>query len=636
MSGNIHALEPSLPTPFPDVERVWTCPITGITVPKDPAENLKWRALLLRRAEDDPALQQALYTACSKSLLFFINAFVFTFRVHEAETDAQNMGRIKQAENADVPFVTWAIQDLHLIRLEKAINNARSLLTDKTRDMGASWDHVVVFHHQFLFRKNALFLELSRVETDVDGSDNPRALFVKHDYITKWLPEWMVPPIKRTNMHIVNLQNGSRIDGESSNKAAGSGDRRRAVLLDEMAKMENGRKIKGALRDVSPCLLPNSTPWGPGTAYTEWRHSGQIEVFVMPWWEHPEKGMGRYTKFDDASFRWRIRSPWYDHQETIRDAKEMAQEIDMDHIGSGDIYFDPIVLEEHKRLFARPAKTTRTLNFRKNVRTHAIPSLLVRKDIGCLQVSPRGKWRIWCNLIKGRPDQTKDYVFGIDISKGQGASNSVVSVMCIQTGEVIAEYADAKIPPYELARMVCAAAIWFGGAKNGGRPLIIWESQGPGWDFGRQLMKTYEYPRIYFDRATRTLAEKRSNRGGWHSTNEKKELMLGGLRKAYALGGIIHHSEEALGEATTYIYLTGGGIGPAGLMEESENARKTHGDRVISVGLCVIGVEDSTGGRRKTVAITAPSRSPAFRRQLRLRQKSIDRRMAGHTFDWRT
>ena len=208
--------------------------------------------------------------------------------------------------------------------------------------------------------------------------------------------------------------------------------------------------------------------------------------------------------------------------------------------------------------------------------------------------------------------------------------------MCVQTKEVIMEFADAKVPPHELARVVCAAAIWVGGSKNGGRPLIIWESQGPGWDFGRQIMKTYEYPRIYFDRATRTLAEKRTNRGGWHSTNEKKELMLGGLRKAYALGGIMHHSEEAIGEATTYIYLDGGGIGPAGLMEESANARKTHGDRVISVGLAVMGVEEAGGGRRPQVAITAPSRSPAFRRQLRLRQKNADRRMAGRTFDWRT
>ncbi len=632
MSANTHVVEPELPTPFPKLVDVWTCPITGLKVPKDPTKNLVWRANLLRMAEDDQELQQQLYTASAKSILFWINAFVFTFRIFETLTDTENMGRVVQSKNADIPFVTWEIQDRHILKLEHAINKAYPVLTDKSRDMGASWDHIVVFHHQFLFRPDSLFLELSRVETDVDGSDNPRALFVKHDYINKWLPEWMVPPIKRTNMHIVNLQNGSRIDGESSNKAAGSGDRRRGVLLDEMAKMENGRKIKAALRDVSPCLLPNSTPWGPGTAYTEWWASGQIEVFTLPWWDHPEKGSGRYAVREDDTGKWKIRSPWYDEQAKIRDPKEMAQEVDMDHIGSGDIYFDPVILEEHIRLFGRDAKVTRKFDFRRTVTTEAIPRLLVRKDLGSLQTSPKGSWRIWCPLIKGRPDQTKDYIFGIDIGKGQGASNSTVTVLCVQTLEVVAEYANAKVPPYDLARQVCAAAIWFGGHGHGGRPLIVWEAQGPGWDFGRQMLRVYEYPRIYMDRAVRTRGEKRTNKGGWHSTIEKKEVMLGGLRKAYALGGIVHHSVEAMTEAKSYIYLASGGIGPAGLTDESENARKAHGDRVISCGLAVMGLDEVSG--RKSKAVRLPVRSAAYRKRLRREQTRTAARQTDR-FDWR-
>ncbi len=631
MSANQHVIEPELPTPFPDLVDVWTCPITGLKIPKDPTKNLLWRAKLLEAAEDDEELQQQLYTASAKSILFWVNAFVFTYRIFESLTDTENMGRVVQAKNADIPFVTWGIQDRHIKKVEDAINRAYPLLTDKSRDMGASWDHIVVFHHQWLFRPDSLFLELSRVETDVDGSDNPRALFVKHDYINKWLPEWMVPPIKRTNMHIVNLQNGNRIDGESSNKAAGSGDRRRACLLDEMAKMENGRKIKAALRDVSPCLLPNSTPWGPGTAYTEWWGSGQIEVFTLAWWDHPEKGAGRYAKREEATGKWKIRSPWYDFQETIRDPKEMAQEVDMDHIGSGDIYFDPIILEEHIRLFGRDAKITRKFDFRTEVTTDAIPRAIVRRNLQTIRVTPKGKWRIWCPLIKGRPDQSKDYVFGLDIGKGQGASNSTVVVICVQTREVVAEFADARIPPHDLARQVCAAAIWFGGNAHGRRPLIIWEAQGPGFDFGRQIMRCYQYPRIYMDRAVRTLSEKRQNKGGWHSTNEKKEIMLGGLRKAYALGGIVHHSVEALSEAKTYIYLGAGGIGPAGLVEESVDARKTHGDRVIGTGLAVLAMEEAGGGRR--TGITAPPRTLEFRRQIRKEQARDAKRT--DRFDWR-
>ncbi len=632
MGANAHAVEPKLSTPFPDTPAVWVCPLTGISVPKDPIKNLQWRAKLLRAAEDDEALQLALYTASSQSVLFWINAFAFTFRIFEGQTDKENMGRIQQARNADVPFVTWPIQDQHILAVEDAIDNAHSMLTDKSRDMGASWNHVAVLHHQWLFRKNSLFLELSRVETDVDGADNPRALFVKHDYINKWLPAWMLPPMHRTSMHIVNLSNGSRIDGESSNKAAGSGDRRKAVLLDEMAKMENGRRIKAALRDVSPCLLPNSTPWGPGTAYTEWFHSGQIKVFALPWWEHPEKGVGRYSVQDPVTGKWKIHSPWYDQQCEIRSPQEVAQEIDRNHIGSGTTFFESQVIDEHKALFGRPALQSRTIDFRKTVATDAVSTIIQRRQLDALQVRKKGPWRLWTNLIGNRPDQSKNYIFGIDISKGHGASNSVVSVICAETREVVAEFADANTPPHDLARIVVAAAIWFGGASHGGRPFLIWEANGPGLDFGNIVMRTYQYPYFFFDREINTTERKRGRRGGWFTTNDKKEVMLGGLRRAYASGGIVHHSEESLDEATQYIYYEGGGLGPAALMEESDQARKTHGDRVIGTGLAVLALDEVPAGKRSVQE--PPARSFAYRRAARRKAKKRDLMKPGAKFNW--
>ena len=119
MTANAYAVEPELPTPFPDVASHWVCPHTGLTVPKDPDQNLQWRAKLLRMAEHNPQLQQDLYTACSKSILFWINAFVFTYRVFETDTDEENMGRIIQAKIADIPFVTWDIQDQHILKVEE-------------------------------------------------------------------------------------------------------------------------------------------------------------------------------------------------------------------------------------------------------------------------------------------------------------------------------------------------------------------------------------------------------------------------------------------------------------------------------------------------------------------------------------
>ena len=601
---------PVLASPFPRPPGIWTDPISGLRVPKNVQENLEWRGKMLRMAEDSPALQADLMSACSKSVLFWANAFVFTFKLKEVDAE----GKSRQSSGVHVPYVTWDIQDLHILEIEKAINEGYDLLTDKSREMGASWNHILVIEHQFLFRPDSMFLELSRTEEYVDKSDNPKSLFWKHRYIRRWLPEWMVPPINDVNMHFKNLRNNSVIDGESTNANAASGDRRRAILLDEFAKVENGQKIRWATSDVSACRLINSTPAGPGTEHSKWAKSGQIKVFTLPWWEHPEKGAGRYCTQDPVTRGWEITSPWREAEKERRSPQEVAQEIDMNHVGSGATFFDAMPIEHHRALFARPPLTLRNIDFQKDVSQDAIPSILLRQNRTRIRATPKGPWKLWQQTINGRPDQTKNYIFGVDISKGQGASNSIVSVLCAETREKIAEFADATVPPYELARLVAAAGVWFGGARHGRLPLVIWEANGPGWDFGRVLVRTFQYPNYYTDKASGTVLEKVGKRYGWHSSREKKEQLLGILRRAYAHGGILNHEERALDEALSYVYYDDGGIGPADLVKESEEARKCHGDRVIADALCLLGVEDAPVNRPSETM--PPERSCGYRRRM--------------------
>lgn len=569
-----------------------------MVVPKEPAANLEYRAKILELAENDPDLQEDLYTACSQSVLYFVNAFAFTLRIFEQD----ETGKRIQAKHAHLPYVTWKIQDDHIRRIEAAIENGEELLTDKSRDMGATWNHIIVYVHRFLFRDHESHLMISRKEDAVDGLSglpknypfgnvaDPGTLFGKIDYVLSRLPEWMLPKMNRKGMHLTNLDTGTRIDGESSNATAGSSDRRTSILLDEMAKMLEGESIKRSTRDVTACRLANSTPDGAGTAYSQWRMSGTIPVFVLAWWDHPEKGKGRYLSMDDLG-RWKIRSPWYDNEAQKRSPKELAIEVDMDHVGSGDIFFEAMVLEQHKKLYAKESPKRLGINFRKGVPDDKVANHLTRWDITKIIFTPNGPWRIWTELREGRPDQTRNYVLGIDISKGQGASNSVISITCIETREKIAEFADANTSPSDFARIACAAALWTGGRN---KPLMIWENNGdPGFDFGNKIMHTYSYPHVYFARMVGTVAQKRGKRYGWRSTPEAKAVALGLLRRAYAHGGFINHSLEALNEAATYIQFEGGGIGPAQLVAESDANRKSHGDRVIADMLCVVGMGES-------------------------------------------
>jgi hypothetical protein len=604
---NLFAQKPDLPELIAPTK--WECPITGIVVPKVPYANLKWRADLLAAAETDRDLQVDLFTASSQSILFWINAFAFTLRIFEPS----NTGESQQAEHNHLPFVTWNIQDDHLLRIEHGIDEGESLLTDKSRDMGATWNHIAVLTHRLLFRESESHLMISRKEDAVDILDgtpkgyphgplsNPGTLFGKVDYVLSRLPEWMLPKLARKKLHLVNLDTGSRIDGESANATAGSSDRRTSIFLDEFAKIEEAESIKRSTKDVTACRFPCSTPNGPGTAFSIWRTSGQIPVFAMPWWEHPEKGKGRYA-VEDKLGRWKIRSPWYDAEDKQRSSKEMAIELDMDHIGSGDTFFETTTIEEHKKKHAKHERTRLSIEWKKSVTDSGLIDAMRHKDQKKIRVMHNtGSWRLWCALnTEGRPDQMKSYTFGVDISKGQGASNSVVSVLCNETREKVAEFADANTPPHEFARMVCAAALWVGGRN--GFPLVVWENNGdPGHDFGKQFVHVCRYPRIYFDRATGTLRERVGKRYGWRSNPEKKAITLGELRRAYAHETFINRSKEALDEALSYIAYPGGGIGPAELVVESDSTRKAHGDRVIADMLSLVGLREAPryrdGGR---------------------------------------
>jgi hypothetical protein len=622
--SNQFAAKPELDSDFPHVARLWTCPLTGLSVPKDPDANLQWRADMLTAAEGDEEIQQDLYTACSQSILFFINAFCFTLRVFEPGED----GTLQQAAHKHIPYVTWEIQDKHLLRLEHSIDEGSSLLTDKSRDMGATWNHIAEYVHRFLFRKDESHLMISRNEDVVDILDglpknyphgtlaDPGTLFGKIDYILSRLPEWMLPRMNRKRMHLVNLDSGTRIDGESSNANAGSSDRRTSIFLDEMAKMKEGDAIWRSTADVTACRLPCSTPNGAGTMFSKTRMSGRIPVFILAWWDHPEKGRNRYVQEDDLG-RFKIRSPWYDAECEKRSPKEMAIEIDMDHVGSGELFFESNVLEEHRKLHVKEPKRSIAVNFKKTLADPGVQEALRRRNVKALQVSPNGPLKLWVNLINGRLDQNRTYTVACDISMGQGASNSTISILCNETQEKVGAYADANTPPHEFAKVACAVCLWVGGRS---RPLLIWENNGnPGFDFGRLVVHVYNYGNIYFDRVVGTLAEKAGKRYGWRSSPEKKATALGLLRRAYSAGKFINRDEKAIDEALTYVQYDGGGIGPASLQEESESARKTHGDRVIADMLCIVGRGGMPRGRGKETV--APKRSMAARFKAWMRAK---------------
>lgn len=622
-------IKPQLKTPFPDIPDLWKCPKTGLYIPKDPVKNIRYRSDLLAAAENDIIMQEDLLAASNESQLFWINTFVMTY--HQFDVDPSTGKRI-EAVYPHNPFVTWDIQDELFDRFERHLKLGKDVLINKTRDMGASWCCIAFLHWLWLFRPDSQLLELSRTEDYVDKAGNMKALFQKHDYINDWLPDWMVPPgvgyreKNRSKMHMLNVYNKSCIDGESTNVNAASGDRRLVALLDEFAKVENGAAMRSATKDAALMRIINSTVAGPGTEYSKWKNDGTVFVFPLMFWDHPDKGRGRYTKKDPITGEWEIRSPWFNEECKVRSQREIAREILAKDLESGSQFFTTSNIDKHIALFGREPKTRWNIRLDKKIPNSGIKNLIRSRRYINIEVKrdKDGPLRVWTNLILGRPDQSKDYIFGIDISKGQGASNSVVSIKCKQTGEKIAEWRDANTPPYEMARVVIALAIWCGGRKK--LPFLKWEMNGPGWDFGKLIVKEFHYPYYYKVKQVGMVRDRKTKKYGWHSSPNAKQELLETYDRVLATGGFINHSIWSLEEAKIYVWYDEGGIGPAYLVKESKSAKKTHGDCVIADALTI---DDKDAPKTKlTDSINMPER--CFARRLKEYKDGKKRRL-----DWR-
>ena len=614
---------PKLKTPFPDIEPLWTCPITGLKVPKGIEANLRYREAILRKAEHNITFQEELMRACRDSELFWVNTFVWTFKQFDILPDGSKVPAVR----SHVPMVTWEVQDDFFGELEYAVENGEDLGVKKSRDMGASWCCLIHLHWYWLFYEDCMLLELSRTEDYVDKTGNAKALFWKHDYINSWLPEWMRPPgvllgePNRTKMHLFNPLMNSVIDGESTTPNAASGDRRKIVLLDEFAKMENGEAMRSATADVTPCRIVNSTPAGAGTEYSDWINSGQIKVFMLPWYEHPDKGRGRYVERNEKTNEWEIKSPWFNKECLRRSPKIIAQEILMQDIESGDVFFNIPNLKQHRDLFGRKPISRYDIDFKKDVTTESIPKIIQKQDTSRITVkkTSKGSLSLWTELLFGRMDQNKTYIFGIDTGKGVGASNSVISILCVETMEKVGEWANANVFPNDFARIIVAIALWVGGTRPRKIPMLIWEKNGPGLEVGKCLVKKHLYPYYYRTRVTGIVGVKVTDKYGYHTSGTSKRELLQLLDTAYAQTNYVNHSFLAIDEAERYIEYPGGSVGPAGLVRESKSARSTHGDRVIADALTLEAAETAPKLRKKKRK--APFRSVAYRMQLHEEKK---------------
>lgn len=579
-------------------------------VPKDHYKNAAYRREMLKLAGGDPAAAAQIKTLCAEDPLFYINTFCFTYSPKDSSSGYPI-----------TPFVTYPFQDETILSLLNCINRGTDVATPKSRDMGASWMCLTAIEWCWHFRDFLSFLMVSRVEDLVDKTGDPDALFWKIDFLHKYQPKWLLPSGRhllgndpcRTKLHLMNCDNGSVIDGQSTTGNVGVGGRRTAMMLDEFAAFERdaGYAVLTGTRDVTNCRIFNSTPRGRNAFY-DVVHKTSSYVKRLHWSRHPLKSQGLYESnpntgeikrlddfdgfvdvYDDEvgkkSVKFpeeysfiadgKLRSPWYDFQcKRCVSKQEIAQELDIDFMGSDYQFFDPEFIERMIKKNCRP------------------PLLIGDLEYDPLTLEPKrfvenekGKLTLWFPIEDGRPARDRKFVLGSDVSAGTGASNSVSSIVEVGTGEKVGVWKDPHTLPTEFAEMTIALGKWLNKA------YMIWDRSGPTGEVFTKVVIVKGYGNVYCRRNETKPGRPVMGDPGYFLNPQAKNALLEDYRAALADQKFINRSEGGMRECLEFIRKADGGSiehSASANSQDPSGARTAHGDEAVADALACVGLSE--------------------------------------------
>ncbi len=593
-------------------------------VPKGYVENLEWRRKCTEWAAADVENQRTLWIACARDPLFYTNTFIWAYDPRDDKDDTTHL------KLSVVPFNTYPFQDEVLSSMKECLCKEDMALY-KSRDMGASWKCLIMIDWLWRFYSMKSSLLVSRVEDLVDKKNDPDCLFWKLDFIETNLPGWLSPKIDRQKLSKANKDNGSTITGSSTTSETSRGGRKSVILFDEFAAVDDGYAMLSASRDNTNCRIFNSTPKGMGNAFAELIHKKKIRQFRLHWSQHPVKAKGLYTteagsvKIIDENYEFppdypfildgKQRSPWYDLQcERAAHVMEIAQELDIDFLGSDYQYFASELIEKIRREDVRVPWATGVLEYDSETME---PLGFADQDGGPLN--------LWLAMdARGMPPSDRSYLIGIDVSAGTGASNSVLSVADMTAREKVAEFATCNMSPDEFGVLAVAVARFFKGNDDEGA-FLIWEANGPGRELEKVVLES-GYRNIYYrPKQEKSVSKKRSNMPGWWSTKDSKRALLGAYRSALKSGKVVQRSEMAVQEMALYVWTPTQQVAHVGSFkgQDPTGANDNHGDRVLADALMTkaLGEWHTT---REEGEVHVPVASFAGRRQAYERQRKAD------------
>lgn len=622
-------------------------------VPDDLEENIKFRLDVLRQCEVDSEFRAGIQEICKRDIIFWIKVFVWQFNP---------LFKGELAYKAVEPFIPWQCQvDMLLDTPETTgepgilwvYESNKTCVVQKSREMGASWLFLILQVWLSIYMDNSETLNISRNEKMVDSS-SPKSLFWKIDFVHKWLPEWMTGPIVDQSMHIAYKRSGSHIDGEPSTGEAGAGARGGVCFIDEFSLIKEDQAVRQGTASTASSRFFNGTHKGTETEFYKLTLTPEIVQLMLHWSQHPEKSRGLYrwdmakNELDiiDKSYEFPpdykfnqtgapvggpfpgLRSPWYDAKcVEIGSESGVAQQLDINPTGSTSQAFPEVLINKLILTTTRPPVWTgNVVKIDREYRPGEAFEYKLEEDAGSpLFDGEAGPLKLWVlpDLYGRFPFAV--YKMGGDISLGQGRTNSCLSIGNADTGERIGEYVSPNIYPDHLAPI----AVWLCRllVDHEGKPAeMIWEKQGPGIRFGREVMDL-GFTNIFMNDTTyRELGSSVKGIPGWDSETKAKNLALSEYETALRNHDFINRCEIALKELLLFRWSPDGKkIYHAGSLNRKDpsGAGDNHGDRgMADTLLCKIMMPYT----RLVKAEAATPEVPMYSYEWRQKHKSGARR----------
>ncbi len=610
-------------------------------VPTDSyAANLTFRETLYSIMADDPSKSAEVMAFIREDPTLWFDCFLFTYN--------------PRCQPSRIPFVLRPKQRQVVHDIYDAINHGGTIVVDKSRDEGATEICTKLLTLCWLTKPHFFALVASHKEELVDKGNewingklvgSFRTLMYKVMEPLLYIPTNWVPEIKKTHLMLQNITGEATIQGESTNPDLGVGGRYSVVFVDELCRVEPALAdlIIQNLPDTTGCLIYNSSlgQWGESHPYVSLLRridKGLIKgrIVTLDWTENPEKARGLYCSprhgviklLDNAYWSsrmpkrlWNVikdcevdlskaprefielydwvadggdgtfgrpRSLWLDEEERRRNNRvDLAYNVLRIPLGGTNQFFDTGLVEQCKHHTTPPQ---RYLVVDVTVDHNTVKATVTEFD----RVPPEiGVMRLWTTLpIEGR------IIFGIDVARGTGYSNSVVVLYNRTTHEIIGQFSHPRMGPDHLAEYCVALARYIHDEQQKAGivahwPLLIWENIGPGQIFAARL-RELRYSNVWRRQTRYALEGQHVDAGFWTSGGESgtKQMVLTGLELALREGlrdkpvrqWVRIYDDQIIDELPLFRWK---GRNVEAVEVDDGSTKAAHGDRVMATALAV-------------------------------------------------